>query len=43
MSTKNRQSLADRVARAAETALAFQDYVAPLDLLMGLGWLEAST
>jgi hypothetical protein len=43
MSTKNRQSLADRVARAAETALAFQEYVAPLDVLMGVGWLDAST
>jgi hypothetical protein len=43
MSTKNRQSLADRVARAAAASLATQEYVAPLDVLMGIGWLEAST
>src|ERR1700733_12911846 len=43
MSPKNRQSLSDRVARAAETALAIQEYVAPLDVLMGIGWLDAST
>ena len=43
MSTKNRQSLADRVARAAETALASQEYVAPLDVLLGIGWLDANT
>jgi hypothetical protein len=43
MSTKNRQSLADRVARAAETSLATEEYVAPLDVLMGIGWLDAST
>jgi hypothetical protein len=43
MSTKNRQSLADRVARAAEASLATQDYVAPLDVLMGIGWLDPST
>src|ERR1700678_2344871 len=43
MSTKNRQSLADRVARAAESSLAIQEYVAPLDVLMGIGWLDAST
>jgi hypothetical protein len=43
MSPKNRQSLSDRVARAAETSLAIQQYVAPLDVLMGIGWLDAST
>jgi hypothetical protein len=43
MSPKNRQSLSDRVARAAETSLAIQEYVAPLDVLMGIGWLDAST
>src|SRR5277367_6858026 len=43
MSTKNRHSLADRVARAAEASLAIQEYVAPLDVLMGIGWLDANT
>ena len=40
---KNRQKLVDRVTRAAEAALAAQHFVAPLDVLMGVGWLDAST
>jgi hypothetical protein len=43
MNTENRPSLADRVATAAETSLATEEYVAPLDVLMGIGWLDAST
>jgi hypothetical protein len=43
MKPKNRQSLADRVAGAAESSLAIQEYVAPLDVLVGIGWLDAST
>ena len=31
------------MTRAAETALAIQDFVAPVDVLMGVGWLDAST
>jgi hypothetical protein len=42
MSAKNRTPLSDRVVRAAETALAAQRYVAPVDLLLGLGWLPPS-
>ena len=40
MNPKNRQKLADRVSRAAEASLAAQGYVAPLDVLRGIGWLD---
>lgn len=40
MPPKNRQALADRVTKAAEAALAAQGYVAPLDVLLGVGWLD---
>jgi hypothetical protein len=40
MSRKNRTPLADRVARAAEAALAAQDYVSPIDILVRVGWLD---
>ena len=42
MSRKNRTPLADRVARAAEAALAARDYVSPIDVLVRIGWLDAS-
>jgi hypothetical protein len=34
--------LEDRVARAAEVALDRQRFVAPVDVLTGLGWLPVS-
>jgi hypothetical protein len=37
---KNRAKLADRVTRAAEAALAAQDYVSSIDVLVGIGWLD---
>ena len=40
MSRKNRNTLADRVIKAAEAALAAQDYVSPIDVLVGIGWLD---
>jgi len=40
MSRKKRANLGERVAQAAETALASQHYVAPLDVLVGIGWLD---
>ena len=43
MTPKNRASLADRVSKAAETTLAAQHYVSPLDVLVGIGWLEPGT
>jgi hypothetical protein len=42
MSRKNKVPLPDRVARAAEAALAAQHYVSAIDVLSGLGWLDAS-
>jgi hypothetical protein len=41
MSRKNRAPLADRVAKAAEAALAARHFVSALDILVGIGWLEA--
>ncbi|MET4217106.1 hypothetical protein ACVWWG_003692 [Bradyrhizobium sp. LB7.2] len=40
MSRKNRVPLADRVARAAETALAARLVVSSIDILLELGWLD---
>src|SRR6516162_4228513 len=40
MSPENRRRLADRVAKAAEASLAAQNYVSPVDVLVGIGWLE---
>ncbi len=40
MIPKNRAKLADRVVRAAEAALAVQDYVSAVDVLEGVGWLD---
>jgi hypothetical protein len=41
MDPTNRSKLADRIARAAEAALAAQGYVSPLNVLCGIGWLSA--
>jgi hypothetical protein len=38
---KNRKALADRVVRAAAAALAAQGYVSSIDVLVGIGWLDA--
>jgi hypothetical protein len=43
MVRKNRRVLADRVAAAAEAALAAQHYVSPIDVLVGVGWLDDGT
>jgi hypothetical protein len=43
MTPENRTKLADRVIRAAETALAARHYVAPVDVLVGIGWLDGGT
>ena len=43
MHPKNRQALADRVIAAAEKALAQQDYASPIDVFLGIGWLDASS
>jgi hypothetical protein len=43
MNPEKRRKLADRVTTAAEAALAAQDYVAPVDVLLGIGWLDGGT
>jgi len=43
MSRSNRSSLADRVTQAAEAALAAQGYVSPIDVLVGLRWIDGGT
>lgn len=40
MNRKNKAKLADRVARAAEAALAAKHFVSALDVLIGIGWLD---
>ncbi|MGY3618836.1 hypothetical protein [Bradyrhizobium sp. USDA 10063] len=40
MSRKNKVPLADRVARAAEAALAARQFVSSIDILIGIGWLD---
>jgi hypothetical protein len=40
MHPHNRKKLNDRVIRAAEAALAVQKYVSPVDVLVGIGWLD---
>ena len=41
MKPENRSKLAERVIRAAEAALAARDYMSPIDVLVGIGWLDA--
>ncbi len=40
MSRKNRLPLVDRVANAAEAALAARHFVTAIDVLVGIGWLD---
>jgi len=40
MQPHNHKKLDDRVIRAAEAALAAQKYVSPVDVLVGIGWLD---
>ncbi len=41
MGRKNRVPLGDRVAKAAEGALAARHFVSAIDVLIGIGWLDA--
>src|SRR5580704_2257444 len=43
MHPKNRQALGDRVVAAAEKALAQQNYASPIDVFLGIGWLDPSS
>lgn len=40
MRRKDRGTIADRTIRAAEASLSAQDYTSPIDVLMGIGWLD---
>lgn len=42
MSARNKEPLSDRVAKAAEAALARQHYASAVDVFCDLGWLDAS-
>jgi hypothetical protein len=43
MNLKNRNTLAERVVKAADAALAAQGYVSSIDVLVGIRWLDAGT
>src|ERR1700687_654830 len=43
MNRKNRNALVERVVKAAEAALAAQGYVSPIDVLVGIRWLDVPT
>jgi len=42
MHPQNRSKLEARVIKAAEAALAARGYVSPVDVLLGIGWLNAA-
>jgi hypothetical protein len=41
--SKDKVTLAERVARAAEASLAAQGYASPIDVFLGIGWLNPTT
>jgi hypothetical protein len=43
MNKQNRGALLDRVVKAAEASLAARNYVSPVDVLVGIGWLDPGT
>ena len=43
MSRKTHAKLADRIAKAANASLAAQDFVSPIDVLVGIGWVDFGT
>ena len=43
MSRKDKATLAERVARAAKASLAAQGYASPVDVFLGIGWLNPTT
>jgi hypothetical protein len=43
MSKNQRRQLPDRVTQAAEATLATQGYVSPIDVLVGLHWIDTGT
>jgi hypothetical protein len=43
MHPHNRKRLSDRVITAAEAALLARKYVSPIDVLVGIGWLDPAS
>lgn len=43
MSRKDKATLEERIARAAENALSAQGYASPIDVFLGIGWLNPTT
>ncbi len=43
MHPHNRKKLEERVTKAAEAALAAQRYVSPVDVLVGIGWVDPNS
>jgi hypothetical protein len=43
MKRPNRQTLGERVAKAAEAGLAAEGSVSPIDVLVGIGWIDRGT
>jgi hypothetical protein len=41
MIPKNRAKLAARVGKSAQTALVERGYVSPIDVFLGISWLDA--
>ena len=41
MNRKNHDAIVARVTKAAEAALATQSFVSPIDVLVGIGWLDS--
>ena len=43
MTPQNRRKLSARIIKAAEAALAAKNYVSPVDVLVGIGWLDPAS
>jgi len=43
MTPQNRKKLSGRIIKAAEAALAAKNYVSPVDVLVGIGWLHPAS
>jgi len=43
MTPQNRRKLSGRIIKAAEAALAAKNYVSPVDVLVGIGWLDPAS
>ena len=43
MTPQNCRKLSARIIKAAEAALAAKNYVSPVDVLVGIGWLDPAS